>query len=82
MRLCVCVGGGELGGWGGGTFAGRWQLQPPLPRMPCHAMLKICGRGHIPNRHRGKPVWDPIHIPNSHLNNNISILRLHLKMKY
>ena len=51
---------------GGGDFCWEGSYNPP---PLCHAMLKLCGQGHIPNRHHGKPLWDPIHIPNSHLNN-------------
>ena len=78
-RVTNKSGKGGIGGYtnsnfffgGVGTFAGG-QLQttlPPPPIMPCHAMLKLCGRRciycHCGNRYG---------IPNSHLNN---ILRLH-----
>ena len=80
-RVTSKSGKGGIGGYtnsiffgGEGTFAGG-QLQtphPPPPRppiMPCHAMLKLCGRRYI-NRHCGNRYG----IPNSHLND---ILRLH-----
>ena len=59
--------------FGGGTFAGGQLQTPPPPYliMPCHAMLKLCGRRYI-YRHCGNRYG----IPNSHLNN---VLRLHLE---